>query len=213
MVTLKMKVLLINGSPHARGCTHRALLEIEKTLHEEGVETEIVQLGAAPIRGCTGCLACAGRRRCIHDEDAVNRVLEKCAQADGFVFGSPVHYAGACGQIVCLMDRMFYAGSALLRGKPAAAVVSARRAGTTAAIDQLNKYFPIAGMPIVPSQYWPMVHGSKPEDVEQDEEGLQIMRQLGRNLAWMVKSFALAREHGIEPPRLEAERKRTNFIR
>ena len=210
-----MKVLLVNGSPHAHGCTFRALQEIEKTLREEGIETEIFQLGAEPIRGCTGCGACfqMKQNRCVHDDDAVNRVLEKCAEADGFVFGSPVHYAGACGEIICLMDRMFYAGSRLMRGKPAAAIVSARRAGTTAAIDQLNKYFTISGMPIVPSQYWPMVHGSAPEDVEKDEEGLQIMRQLARNLAFMIKSFALAREHGILPPAPESEKKRTNFIR
>ena len=210
-----MKVLLVNGSPHAHGCTYRALAEIEKMLREEGIETEIVQLGADPIRGCTGCGACSAMKqdRCVHDDDAVNRVLEKCADADGFVFGSPVHYAGACGEIICLMDRMFYAGSRLMRGKPAAAIVSARRAGTTAAIDQLNKYFTISGMPIVPSQYWPMVHGSTPEDVEKDEEGLQIMRQLARNMAFMVKSFALAREHGILPPAQERSKKRTNFIR
>ena len=165
-----MKVLLVNGSPHEHGCTYRALFEIEKTLHEEGIDTEIFQLGAAPIRGCTGCGACAKmkRSRCIHDDDAVNRALERCADADGFVFGSPVHYASAGGEITCLMDRMFYAGSRLMRGKPAAAIVSARRAGTTAAIDQLNKYFTISGMPIVPSQYWPMVHGNAPEEVERD---------------------------------------------
>ena len=210
-----MKVLLVNGSPHARGCTFRALAEIENTLHEEGVETEIFQLGADPIRGCTGCGACAAMKqhRCVHDDDAVNRLLDRCADADGFVFGSPVHYAGACGEIICLMDRMFYAGSRLMRGKPAAAVVSARRACTTAAIDQLNKYYTISGMPIVPSQYWPMVHGSTPEDVEKDEEGLQIMRQLARHMAFMVKSFALAREQGILPPAQESERKRTDFIR
>lgn len=210
-----MKVLLINGSPHEHGCTGRALSEIEKTLHEEGIETERFFLGASPIRGCTGCGACARMKqnRCVHDDDAVNRALALCEGADGFVFGSPVHYASAGGAIACLMDRMFYAGSSLMRGKPAAAIVSARRAGTTAAIDQLNKYFAISGMPVVPSQYWPMVHGTVPEDVEKDEEGLQIMRQLARNLAWMVKSFALAREHGILPPAPEGERKRTNFIR
>ena len=210
-----MKVLLINGSPHEHGCTDRALCEIERTLREEGVDTERFWLGASPIRGCTGCGACfkMKQNRCVHDDDAVNRALKRCADADGFVFGSPVHYAGAGGAITCLMDRMFYAGSALMRGKPAAAIVSARRAGTTAAIDQLNKYFAISGMPVVPSQYWPMVHGNAPEDVEKDEEGLQIMRQLARNMAFMVKSFALAREHGILPPPSEPERKRTNFIR
>lgn len=210
-----MKVLLINGSAHERGCTYRALCEMEKTLREEGIDTEIIQLTGAPIRGCTGCGACfhMKQNRCVHDDDAVNRVLEKCESADGFVFGSPVHYASAGGAITCLMDRMFYAGSRLMRAKPACAIVSARRAGTTAAIDQLNKYFTISGMPIAASQYWPMVHGNTPEEVEQDEEGLQIMRQLARNLAWMMKSFALARQHGILPPAPEKEKKRTNFIR
>ena len=210
-----MKVLLINGSAHEHGCTYTALCEMEKALREEGVETEIFQLGSAPIRGCTGCGACfrLKKNRCAFDDDAVNRCLEKCEAADGFVFGSPVHYASAGGAITALMDRMFYSGSRLMRGKPACAVVSARRAGTTAALDQLQKYFMISGMPIASSQYWPMVHGSTPEQVEQDEEGLQIMRQLGRNLAWMVKSFAIAREHGIEPPKPEAQRKWTNFVR
>ena len=210
-----MKILLINGSAHERGCTYRALSEMEAVLREEGLETEIVQLGAAPIRGCTGCGACFKMKmnRCAYDDDMVNRVLEKCEEADGFVFGSPVHYASASGAITCLMDRMSYAGSRLMRTKPACAIVSARRAGTTAALDQLSKYFIISGMPVAASQYWPMVHGNTPEEVEQDEEGLQIMRHLARNLAWMVKSFAIAREHGVNPPALEKEKKRTNFIR
>lgn len=210
-----MKILLINGSPHERGCTYRALSEMESILHEEGLETEIVHLGTAPVRGCTGCGACAKMKcsRCVYDDDMVNRILEKCEQADGFVFGSPVHYASAGGSITSLMDRMFYCGSRIMRTKPACSVVAARRAGTTAALDQLNKYFIIAGMPIAPSQYWPMVHGNTPEQVEQDEEGLQIMRQLARNLAWMVKSFTIAREHGITPPAPESPRKWTNFVR
>ena len=209
-----MKVLLVNGSPHEHGCTYRALFEIEKTLHEEGIDTEIFQLGAAPIRGCTGCGACfrMKQNRCMFGDDAVNRALERCADADGFVFGSPVHYASAGGEITCLMDRMFYAGSRLMRGKPAAAIVSARRAGTTAAIDQLNKYFTISGMPIVPSQYWPMVHGAAPGDVEKDEEGLQVMRELGRNMAWLLKCIRAGKEAGISEPERETPIK-TNFIR
>lgn len=210
-----MKVMLINGSPHEHGCTYTALSEIEKVLHEEGIETELFQLGSAPMRGCTGCGACFKMKcnRCVHNDDAVNRALEIAEGCDGFVFGSPVHYASAGGAITSLMDRMFYCGSRVMRGKPAAAIVSARRAGTTAAIDQLNKYFIISGMPIATSQYWPMVHGNTPEEVLKDEEGLQIMRQLARNLAWMMKSFALAKEHGINPPAPEKEKKRTNFIR
>lgn len=210
-----MKILLINGSPHERGCTYTALAEMEKAIRAEGLDTEILWIGQDAIRGCTGCGACfkMKKNRCVWNDDAVNRALEACESADGFVFGSPVHYASAGGSITSLMDRMFYAGSRLMRHKPACAVVSARRAGTTAAIDQLNKYFTISGMPIASSQYWPMVHGNTPEEVMQDEEGLQIMRTLGRNLVWMVKSFALARENGILPPAPEAEKKRTNFIR
>ncbi|MBR5224969.1 MAG: flavodoxin family protein [Clostridia bacterium] len=210
-----MKVMLINGSPHENGCTYTALAEIEKVLREEGIETVLFQLGSAPIRGCTGCSACFKMKcnRCVHNDDAVNRALEIAEGCDGFIFGSPVHYASAGGAITSLMDRMFYCGSRVLRGKPAAAVVSARRAGTTAAIDQLNKYFIISGMPIAASQYWPMVHGNTPAEVMQDEEGLQIMRHLARNLAWMMKSFAIAKEHGVNPPALEKDKKRTNFIR
>ena len=210
-----MKVLLINGSPHAQGCTARALEEVASTLRAEGIEAEIFHIGTGPVRGCIGCGGCArrGDHRCVFGDDPVNEALQKAEGCDGFVFGSPVHYASAGGSITSFMDRMFYAGSALLRGKPAAAVVSARRAGTTAALDQLMRYFIIAGMPVVPSTYWPMVHGSAPQDVERDEEGLQVMRNLGRNMAYMVKAFALARENGLLPPEPETPRKRTNFIR
>lgn len=210
-----MKVLLLNGSPHALGCTYTALFEIEKTLHEEGIETELFQLGTTPVRSCTSCGACFRNKncRCVMDDDPVNRILEKMESCDGLIVGSPVHYAAAGGSVSTAMDRMFYAASRMMTGKPGAAIVSARRAGTTAALDQLNKYFIIAGMPVVPSQYWPMVHGNTPEQVMQDEEGLQIMRMLARNMAWMLKSFALAREHGLLPPEREKIRKTTNFIR
>ncbi len=210
-----MKVLLINGSPNEHGCTYTALCEVASAIRGEGLETEIVWIGKGPVRGCIGCGGCArmGKRRCVFDDDPVNALLEKAEGADGFVFGSPVHYASAGGSITSLMDRMFYAGSAVMRGKPAAAVVSARRAGTTAAIDQLNKYFTISGMPIVSGQYWPMVHGSTPEQVKQDAEGLQIMRTLGRNMAYMIKCFALAGEHGLHAPLAEKQRQYTNFIR
>ena len=210
-----MKVLLVNGSPHAHGCTARALKEVASALNGEGIETEIFHIGAGPVCGCIGCGGCArrGDHRCVFGDDPVNEALEIAEGCDGFVFGSPVHYASAGGSITSFMDRMFYAGGALMRGKPAAAVVSARRAGTTAALDQLSKYFSITGMPTVPSSYWPMVHGSLPEDVEQDEEGLQIMRNLGRYMAFMLKAFALARENGLTPPEPETPRKRTNFIR
>ena len=210
-----MKVLLINGSPNERGCTHEALSEVASALAESSVQSEILHIGRGPVRGCIGCGGCArsGRQRCVVRDDLVNAALERMEDCDGLVIGSPVHYASAGGSITSFMDRMFYAGGASMRGKVGAAVVSARRAGTTAALDQLHKYFFISGMPIAPSQYWPMVHGSTPAQVRQDEEGLQIMRMLGRNMAYMIRAFALARTQGILPPAPEAERKRTNFIR
>jgi len=210
-----MKVLLINGSPNEHGCTFTALSEVASALTAEGIDAEIAWIGKGPFRGCIGCGGCAkmGKRRCVFNDDPANALIAKAEAADGIVFGSPVHYASAGGGITSLMDRMFYAGGAAMRGKPAAAVASARRAGTTAAIDQLNKYFTITGMPIVSGQYWPMVHGNTPEEVKRDEEGLQIMRTLGRNMAYMIKCFALAREHGLLPPAPEAVRLRTNFIR
>jgi multimeric flavodoxin WrbA len=207
-----MKVLLINGSPHARGCTYTALAEAEKALKEEGIETEIVSIGTAPIRGCIACGKCRQlENRCVFDDDIVNRIIKKAEDADGFIFGSPVYYASANGAMTALMDRLFYAGKVFAH-KPGACVVSARRAGTTAALDQLNKYLMISGMPVVSSQYWNMVHGNTPEEVAQDLEGLQIMRTLGRNMAWLLKSIEAGRQAGIEPPVPEAF-ERTNFIR
>ena len=211
-----MKVLLINGSPHEHGCTYTALSEVAAALAGEGVEAQILWIGNAPVRGCIGCGGCArqGDGRCVFCDDKVNEALAIMEECDGLVIGSPVHYASAGGAITSFMDRMFYAGGrAVMGGKVGAAVASARRAGTTATLDQLSKYFSICGMPIAPSQYWPMVHGNTPEEVRKDEEGLQIMRTLGRYMAYMIKSFALAREHGILPPAPEKERKRTNFIR
>lgn len=209
-----MKALLINGSPHQHGCTYTALSEIAKALNEEGIDSEIFYIGNGPVRGCIGCHGCAKNgARCVFSDDRVNEALDRMAECDALIIGSPVHYASAGGAITAFMDRLFYAGGASMRGKVGAAIVSARRAGTTAAIDQLQKYFLISGMPIAASQYWPMVHGSTPEDVARDEEGMQIMRLLGRNIAWMMKSFAAAKAQGILPPALETPRKRTNFIR
>ena len=208
-----MNVLLLNGSPHEHGCTYTALCEVASALEAEGIHGEIMHIGQGPVRGCIGCGGCARTHRCVFKDDPVNAALEKMGSCEGLVIGSPVHYASAGGSITSFLDRMFYAGSAQMRGKVGAAVVSARRAGTTAALDQLNKYFYIAGMPIAPSQYWAMVHGNSPAEVRQDEEGLQIMRTLGRNMAYMIRAFALAREHGLLPPAPEAEKKRTNFIR
>lgn len=210
-----MKVLLINGSPREHGCTAEALSQVAGALDEQGVQTQTLWIGKGPVRGCIACGGCArgGKCRCVFTDDKVDEALDIAADCGGLVIGSPVHYASAGGAITSFMDRMCYAGGRTLRGKVGAAVVSARRAGTTAALDQLNKYFTICGMPIAPSQYWPMVHGNTPEQVRQDEEGLQIMRTLGRYMAYMMRCFELAAEQGVLPPEPEAERKVTNFIR
>lgn len=207
-----MKVLLINGSPHARGCTYTALREVADALEDCGVGTEIADIGSKPIRGCIACGACAKTGRCVFNDDCVNALLDKAKEADGLVVGSPVYYASPNGSLIALLDRLFYSGSQSLAHKPAAAVVSARRAGTTAALEVLQKYFTINQMPLVSSTYWPMVHGYTAADVKKDEEGLQIMRNLGRNMAWLLRCIELGRAAGAEPP----ERRpvvRTNFIR
>ena len=161
-----MKVLLLNGSPNEHGCTYTALCEVARALEESGVETETLWIGNRAVRGCIGCGGCAksGRRRCVFEDDLVNAALDRMQACDGLVVGSPVHYAAAGGSITSFLDRMFYAGGSQLRTKVGAAVCSARRAGTTSTLDQLSKYFTICGMPIAPSQYWPMVHGNTPED-------------------------------------------------
>lgn len=206
-----MKVLLINGSPHKNGCTFTALSEIAKTLQECGIDSEIFHIGTAPIRGCMGCGSCAGKGKCIF-EDTVNTAIEKAAEADGFIFGSPVHYASAGGGITSFLDRMFYAGKSNMVYKPGAAVASCRRAGSTATLDQLNKYFTISNMPLVGSSYWNMVHGNTPEEVLQDEEGLQTMRNLARNMAWLLHCIQAGKEAGFPSPEPE-KGNTTNFIR
>ncbi|MBQ4086752.1 MAG: flavodoxin family protein [Clostridia bacterium] len=206
-----MKVLLVNGSPHEKGTTYGALSVVKNILQENGVEAEIFWLGNKPISGCMGCGACAKLGKCVID-DCVNVFLEKSREADGFIFASPVHYAAASGSITSFMDRLFYGRSAIFCGKPAASVVCARRAGTTAALDQLNKYYSISGMPQVPSQYWNMVHGTKAEDIEKDEEGMQILRSLGRNMAWLLGCIEAGKQAGITYPEREAQI-RTNFVR
>lgn len=208
-----MKVLLLNGSPHKEGCTYTALMEAAKTLNAEGIETELVQVGSKVFAGCIGCGACRKLGKCAFgDKDGLNEILEKCREADGFLFGSPVHYASPAGAMVAFMDRLFYAGGRDMAHKPAAAVASARRAGTTAALDMLNKYFSISQMPIVSSTYWNMVHGSNAQDVAQDLEGLQTMRNLGRNMAWMLRCLEIGKQAGILPPEADKSN-RTNFIR
>ena len=206
-----MNVLLINGSPHEKGCTDTALREVAGELERSGVRTRIFWIGKGPVRGCIGCGGCAGKGRCVFDDDRVNEALALAQDADGFVFGSPVHYAAAGGAMTAFLDRFFYAGRGFAL-KPGAAVVSCRRAGTTAALDQLNKYFTISQMPVVSSQYWNMVHGNTPDEVRADLEGMQIMRTLGRNMAWLLRCIEAGRAAGITPPRAE-NMARTNFIR
>ncbi len=208
-----MKVLLINGSPHKNGCTYTALCEVQGELEKAGIETQLVHIGDDPINGCIGCNGCAKIGRCVFNDDIVNSMLSLAETSDGFVFGSPVHYAGAAGKLVCLMDRMFYAGgSKCFENKPAACVVSARRSGTTAAFDQLIKYFTISNMPVVSSNYWNGVHGFTPEDVRKDEEGMQTMRNLGRNMAWLLRCIEAGRKAGVPDP-VREKKIATHFIR
>lgn len=206
-----MKVLLINGSPNEKGCTYTALSEVTKTLKEYGIETEILQIGKQAVRGCIGCGGCAKTGRCVFADDMVNDWIAKMEEADGLIIGSPVYFASPNGNLISLLDRLFYAGKCFAH-KPAAAVTSARRAGTTVTLDDIQKYFTIRQMPIVSSTYWNMVHGSRAEDVQKDEEGLQTMRNLGRNMAWMLKCIEAGRENGIMPPEAENDI-RTDFIR
>ncbi len=206
-----MKVILVNGSPKEKGCTYTALCEVEKALRANGVETEIFWLGKDALAGCIGCGACSKMGKCFRG-DCVNDFVEKAKDADGFVFGSPVHYAAASGALTSFMDRAFFSGKKYLLGKPAAAVVSCRRGGASAAFDQINKYFTISCMPIVSSQYWNQVHGSAPEDVLKDEEGLQTMRTLGNNMAWLLKCIEAGKAAGVGFPTLETPIK-TSFIR
>ncbi|MTK13890.1 MAG: flavodoxin family protein [Clostridiaceae bacterium] len=207
-----MKVLLINGSPKTNGCTYTALTEVAKELENSGVETEIFHVGKNPIRGCMACGGCSKTDGlCVFDDDSVNIALKKAKDADAFVFGSPVHYAGASGQITSFLDRFFYAGN-VFQYKPGAAIVSCRRGGSTAAFEQLNKYFTISNMPIVSSQYWNMVHGNTPEEVRQDLEGMQTMRTLGKNMAWLLNCIHAGQEAGVKLPEKET-RAITNFIR
>jgi len=210
-----MKVLLVNGSPHVKGCTYTALMEVAQTLGEAGIETEIFYIGTKPLSGCIACGKCAELKRCVFN-DRVNDFLDLAKDADGFVFGSPVHYASAGGSMTSFMDRVFYtdlcSNSRSFYLKPAAAVISARRAGTTATFDQLNKYFTLSEMPVISSRYWNMVHGTSPEDVMKDLEGLQIMRVLGRNMAWFLKCKEAGMNAGVPFPKQEEERIRTNFI-
>jgi len=208
-----MKVLLINGSPHEKGCTYTALSEVADTLQANGVETELFWIGNKPIGGCTGCRACSRERKgCIYGaEDGVNECSRKIQEADGVVVGSPVHFASAGGNICAFLDRVFYS-KADFAGKLGASVVSCRRGGNSAAFDRLNKYFTISCMPIVSSTYWNSVHGTTPDEVRQDQEGMQVMRNLGRNMAWLLKCIEAGKAAGIERP-IPEFKTMTNFIR
>ncbi|MDE6430214.1 MAG: flavodoxin family protein [Duncaniella sp.] len=185
-----MKVLIVNGSPHLSGCTDRALREVETTLQANGIETERVNVGNKDIRGCIGCNFCREHGRCVFN-DLVNETAPKLDEADGMIVGTPVYYAGANGQVLSFLDRLFYSTSGVIDKtmKVGAAVVSSRRAGSTGAFDEINKYFTISSMPIVASTYWNEVHGFTAADVEDDLEGLQTMRNLGTNLAFMLKAI------------------------
>lgn len=210
-----MNVILVNGSPHAKGCTYTALEEVAGTLNAEGIETQFFQVGTKPLAGCIACKKCAETGRCAFS-DCVNDFVDLAVDADGFIFGSPVHYAAASGAMTSFMDRAFYssmnAGKKAFYLKPAAAVTSARRAGTTSAFDQLNKYFTISQMPVISSRYWNMVHGTEPEDVKKDLEGLQTMRVLARNMAWFLKCAEAGKKAGVPLP-IQEDVVRTNFIR
>ena len=206
----KPKVLVLCGSPHAEGTTHRALSELCSSLENEGIETELIQVGHLNIRGCSGCYACGKLKKCVHD-DIVNEIAEKFKDADGLVIGSPVYYASPNGAFLALLDRLFYSSRFDKSMKVGASVVAARRGGCTASFDALNKYFTISEMPIVSSRYWNQVHGNSAQDAEGDLEGLQTMRALGRNMAFLIKCIRLGKE---QLPEIEKEKKiYTNFIR
>ena len=210
-----MKVLLVNGSPHKEGCTYTALAEVGNALNQSGIDTDVFWIGNKPLSGCIACKSCIQKNRCVFD-DTVNDFLELAGDYDGFIFGTPVHWAGASGAITSFLDRVFYAdlngGGNRFLLKPAAVVMSARRAGTTATWDQVNKYLGLMQMPIITSRYWNMVHGAKPEDVKQDAEGLQTLRVLGRNMAWFLKCKEAGEKAGIRRPEQEPMTF-TNFIR
>lgn len=205
-----MKVILVNGSSRKQGCTNEALAEVERALKEEGIETEMFFIGNEGLPDCIACHKCRETGKCVFD-DCVNQFVEKAEEADGFVFGSPVYYAHPSGRLLTFMDRAFYSCGSAFAYKPAAAVLSARRAGTTASFDVINKYFTICSMPVVSSTYWNHVYGAKPEEVLEDKEGLMTMYNIGKNMAWMLKCIALGKENGLDHP--ENKKILTNFTR
>ena len=207
-----MKVLLINGSPHKDGCTYTALKEVADTLNKHNIETEIIWLGTKPISGCIACNHCIKtNNRCFID-DKVNGFLDEVENTDGFVFGTPVHFAGGSGALTSFLDRAFYGRGKLFAGKPCATVVSCRRGGATAAFDQINKYALMSNMYVVGSSYWNQIHGTNADEAKQDLEGMQTMRNLGENMAYLLKCLENAKEQKIPTPEIENKDK-TNFIR
>ena len=207
-----MKVLLINGSSR-KECTYTALSKVAESLNEEGIETEIINLGGTPVRDCIGCGMCAknGNARCVFNDDIVNTIIEKAEESDGFIFGTPVYYAHPSGRILSVLDRAFYAGKKAFEFKPGASIISARRGGTVASFDVLNKYFTISQMPIVSSTYWNNVHGNNKEEVVQDLVGIQTMYNLGKNMAWILKCIESGKQNNINKPINKTVK--TNFIR
>ena len=207
-----MKVLLINGSSR-KECTYTALSKVAESLNEEGIETEIINLGGTPVRDCIGCKMCAknGNARCVFNDDIVNTIIEKAEESDGFIFGTPVYYAHPSGRILSVLDRAFYAGKKAFEFKPGASIISARRGGTVASFDVLNKFFTINQMPIVSSTYWNNVHGNNKEEVLQDLEGMQTMYNLGKNMAWILKCIESGKQNNINKPVNKTVK--TNFIR
>ena len=206
-----MKVLLINGSPHENGCTFTALEECMKTLNQYGIETELLWLGTKGVQGCIACGKCRKQGKCVFD-DEVNRVAERLNEIDGIIVGCPVYYGGPCAQLTAFLDRLFYSAHDAMKTKPGAAVVSCRRGGATASFERLNKYFEMNSMPVVTSMYWNQIHGNTREEALQDAEGLQTMRTLAVNMAWLLKCIEAGRAAGIAAPVYEPTI-RTSFIR
>lgn len=206
-----MKVLLLNGSPHKKGCTYTALSEVADQLGKNGIDSQIMHIGTRAVHGCTACGSCRKTGLCIFDDDPVNECIGLLKEADGFIVGSPVYYAAPNGALCALLDRMFFGKNGAYAYKPAAAVVSCRRGGASAAFDRLNKYFTISSMPVVSSQYWNSVHGNTPEEVRQDLEGLQTMRRLANNMAWLLKCIEAGK--GTVPYPEQEPWTPTNFIR
>ncbi len=203
-----MKVLLVNGSPHKEGNTYLALKEVAKEIEKYGVETEIFHIGTGPVQGCIACNKCHELGTCVFSGDVAMKLQRKMQESDGFVFGTPTYYAGPNGTLCAILDRVFYSAGGCFRAKPASAIAVCRRGGATTALERLEKYITIGEMPYISSQYWNIIYGRAPGEVLQDEEGLQTMRALGKNMAYAVKNLPAS-----ECPKLDEQHKQTNFIR